>query len=178
MSLRRLPRYTLLFGAILLLTTLAAVFNGLSQRGLSTTEQQYVGTWTFLSPEKPTTRIVYHFDPHGQATEEHFYLTSATPDVPQLTMYGAWRVERDGQLVVEQSGGITGLANEASRQLRSMAGRPSSQFRILRRTYRLTAMDSDVLHFVVNRRGETGEYELVELTMTSVHGVQREPKFR
>src|SRR4051812_6801482 len=72
---------------------------------LSARERACVGSWAFISPDNAMTRIVYQFDPDRRVREEHYYLSSATPGVPRITMLGQWHVEPDGRLIVESAGG-------------------------------------------------------------------------
>ena len=137
----------LMAGSFLVVALLAGARFVAGGRSLTPTEQQVVGSWEFTELEQPTTRVVYHFEPDGRVVEEHYYQTSVTPGIPALTMHGAWRVESDGQLVVERIGGVDGLATEATRRLRSLAGQQQYQFPLLRRLYNLTSATPQRLIF-------------------------------
>jgi hypothetical protein len=146
-KLRRGLLLWLVVGSFCLVVLLAGAGFLAEGRTLTPTEQQVVGSWEFTEAERPTTRVVYHFEPDGRAVEEHYYLTSATPLIPALAMHGAWRVESDGQLVVERVGGANGLAMEATRRVRSLAGQQRYQFPLLRRLYKLTTATPERLIF-------------------------------
>jgi hypothetical protein len=145
------------------------------RRQLTDDEQKLIGAWCFSRPEDSNILHVYHFDPHGRAIEEHYYLTSATPTVPRLRMYGVWRLERDNRMVVERPGGIDGLIGEAARQVRVFRGDRQSDIPLLTRFYRLVGADASGLRFHTSRAAGSGKYEETELLMapfTSVPGIK------
>ena len=85
---------------------------------LNATETRCLGRWSFISPNDSTRLIVYQFDSRRRVREEHYYLTSATPTIPRTTMLGQWRVESDGQLIVEPSAGVDGMLDASSGKAR------------------------------------------------------------
>lgn len=73
---------------------------------LTPTELRCVGSWAYLSPDHAgKTCIVYHFADDRSVREEHYYLTSAWPDVPRITMRGKWSIDASGRIVVEPNDG-------------------------------------------------------------------------
>lgn len=110
---------------------------------LSATEVACVGSWTYLSPDSSSpTRIVYHFGSDRSVREEHFYLTSAYPDVPRITMRGQWRVDADGRMTVEPSTGISYVSDLLSKTLGDHFdnGKEGWARPILRRFYKITSV--------------------------------------
>lgn len=156
---------TLLLGGGAFLLLLGIAYWQAKPRELTPTEKSCVGSWCFTSADNPSTLIVYHFLANGRAVEEHYYLTSATPNVPRLTMHGVWRIEKDGRLLVERSSGIAGVFTEASRQMRSLRGDRRYEHRMLRRIYKFVSVDDGGLKVLDSRRVDSGEYEEVELVM-------------
>jgi hypothetical protein len=90
------------------------------QSPLTELESRCVGSWEFTSPDNSSTLIVYHFGKDRNVREEHYYLTSATPMVPRITMVGQWRVESDDRMVVERRGGLKGLGDSGSGLIRGV----------------------------------------------------------
>jgi hypothetical protein len=92
------------------------------QSPLTELEARCVGSWTFTSPDRSSTIIVYHFGKDRNVREEHYYVTSATPTVPRIKMVGQWRVESNGRMVVERRGGLKGLGDSGSGLIRNVLG--------------------------------------------------------
>jgi hypothetical protein len=168
---RRKKRWPLLLiGGLAFVLLLAIAYWLTSPRELTATEENCVGSWCFPSADNPSTLIVYHFLADGRAVEEHYYLTSATPTVPRLTMHGVWRIEKDGRLLVEPSKGIAGVITEASRQIRTLRGDQRSDHPLHRRIYKFVSADDSGLKVLASRRVDSGEYE--ELVMEEFRGVR------
>lgn len=75
---------------------------------LTPTEVRCVGSWAFISPDhRGKTCIVYHLASDRSVQEEHYYLTSAWPDVPRITARGKWGIDANGRMKVEPNGGIS-----------------------------------------------------------------------
>lgn len=141
-------RHRVLIGSVVVLLAIIALLTWqLGQpRSLSPLEQACVGRWSFpLDDEAKPVRKVYDLQADGQVREEHYYLSSATPEVPRLIMYGRWRVEPDRTLVVERAGGLSGLASEVTRRMRNLLGERQFQFPLLRRFYQVQQTGTDGL---------------------------------
>lgn len=141
-------RHRLLIGSVAVLLAVIALLTWqiAQQRSLSPLEQACVGRWIFPPDDDAKhLRKVYDLRADGQVREEHYYLSSATPDVPRLIMYGRWRVEPDRTLVVERAGGLSGLASEGTRRMRSLLGEKQFEFPLLRRFYKVQQTGTDGL---------------------------------
>jgi hypothetical protein len=141
---------------------LAAV-NPLRPSPLSEMELACVGTWTYLSPDHDApTRVVYYFHEDRRATEEHYYLTSATPQTPRIRFHGRWHVERDGRLLVEPSRGVRGAAVQASGAIREALGDSERWARpVLTRIYRVKATEKASLTVECQRSGKNESMQIV-----------------
>lgn len=133
------------FGLAALVATLAfCVLAYLAIRpqfsSLTKAESVIVGSWAYISPDhKGKTAIVYHFAADRRVREEHYYLTSAWPNVPRMTMVGKWSVDKDGRLTVEPDSGLSYVQNSMSGWLNEYFddGRQAWAKPILTRFYRI-----------------------------------------
>lgn len=141
---------------------------------LNAMETRCVGRWSFISPNDSTRLIVLHFDSRRQVREEYYYLDSATPTIPRTTMLGQWRVESDGQLIVEPSAGVGGMLDAASGKARAnLADDERLPKPVLRRSYWIIDATNQGLQVRGKRSGKTGQ---VEFTMEPFNGVAGIPK--
>ena len=123
---------------------------------LTPTEARCVGSWTYLSPDHAAkTRIVYRFGADRSVCEEHYYLTSAWPDVPRITMRGQWGVDASGRMTVEPSGGAAYLRDSLSGWLNEYLddGRQAWPRPVLRRIYGVKSASTQGIQFEANRSG-------------------------
>jgi hypothetical protein len=88
---------------VIVLGVVVFVARSFAGRTLREPERALVGTWTFLEPSRPDTRIVYRFYSNGRATEEHYCLKSASPTVPAIRTEGVWELDTDGTLIVDSA---------------------------------------------------------------------------
>lgn len=157
-------RHRLLLGSIAVLLAVIALLTWqiTQQRSLSPLEQACVGRWSFPPDDDAKhVRKVYDLRADGQVREEHYYLSSATSNVPRLIMYGRWRVEPDRTLVVERAGGMSGLASEVTRRMRTLLGERQFEFPLLRRFYKVQQTGTDGL--VVTASSQDGPKTLTLL---------------
>ncbi len=111
-----------------------------SKPELTPLERQCVGSWSFVSPDQPSTVIVYHFGESRRVIEEHYYSTSATPTVPRIIFLGEWRIDKNDRLIVEAPGGLFGLLATVGGKLRALIDSNRRTPRpILRRVYQVDA---------------------------------------
>lgn len=129
---------------------------------LSDKETACVGQWEFFSPDHAAaTLIVYDFRKDRRVREEHYYLTSATPTVPRITMLGAWHVDGD-RLIIERSRGVTGMLDQGRGWVRDSLGDSERWPRpVATRFYRVKATSSDALTVECQRSGGAGTVEVV-----------------
>lgn len=161
--MQRHRRWLFSLTILAVLSGLAAI-NPIRRTPLSELEAKCVGTWTYLSPDHSgVTRIVYHFHDDRRATEEHFYLTSATPKSPRITFHGTWSIDRDRRLVVEPSRGVRGATIRASGAIREALGDSERWARpVLTRFYQLKEAQAESLTVECQR---SGKQETVQLVM-------------
>jgi hypothetical protein len=159
--MQRQRRWLLSLASLAVLSGLAAI-NPLRRMPLSETESACVGTWTYLSPDRPAqTRIVYYFHDDRRATEEHYYLTSATPHTPRIRFHGRWHVEHD-RLLVEPSRGIRGATVSASGVIREALGDSERWARpVLSRIYRIKTTEPAALMVECQRSGKNETVQIV-----------------
>ncbi len=123
---------------------------------LTATESLVVGSWVYLSPDhKGKTSIVYHFAADRRVREEHYYLTSASPTVPRITMVGQWSVDNDGRLTVEPDSGLSYARDFMSGWLNEYFdnGRQAWAKPILTRFYHVTSVASTGIQVDCSRSG-------------------------
>ena len=159
---RLFRRFVIAVACVALVATGLMLLNRRGIAALSATERPCVGSWAFISPDNATTRVVYQFDPDRRVREEHFYLSSATPGVPRITMLGQWHVESDGRLIVEPAAGLTGLADKVkgiARDALDDEGRIPRP--ILRRFYRLQGTTANQLTVTAGVGGGKPPVEIV-----------------
>ena len=103
---------------------------------LTATEAACVGRWWYLDPDNANRLILFEFGDDRRAFEHHYYLSSATPELPRISMAGQWRVELDGQMVVEPSSGLTGIADFAASSIDEAIGTDANSLQpVLRQFY-------------------------------------------
>ena len=89
-------------------------------------------------------------------------------------MLGQWRVESDGQLIVEPSAGVDGMLDAASGKAReNLADEERLPKPVLRRFYWIKDATNQGLQVRASRSGKSGQ---VEFTMTPFSGVAGIPK--
>jgi hypothetical protein len=136
---------------------------------LTPAEQRSVGSWAYLSPDHAAkTRIVYHFAGDRSVREEHYYLTSAWPDVPRITMRGKWGIDATGRMIVEPNDGISYVRDSASGWLNEYFddGRQSWPRPALRRIYDVKSVTSKGILVETNRSGGGGRANVVMAPLT------------
>ena len=159
-----------LLGGVLIVVMVAGLCAVIERRPaqLSAMEKLCVGSWSHRVPGDDATLIVYHFEGNGRAREEHYYLTSATPDTPGVTLVGRWWVESDGQLVVEASGGLTGMLDVASGYARDVFSDDQRFARpMLRRFYWIDQATEKELRVHANASGRGRD----DFVMRPFHGM-------
>lgn len=154
-------RIILAAAAVGMVVLLAAVVYSGRRGPLTAQEQKCVGNWSFLASAPPNTEIVYYLAADGSACEEHYYLTSATPKIARLRMFGQWSVNRSGQLVIEGSEGVAGSVHEVARWTRELMGDQQSDFPMLRRIFKIQSVSGDAITVTANRSGGGGLEEIV-----------------
>jgi hypothetical protein len=136
---------------------------------LTPAELRCVGSWAYLSPDHAAkTRIVYHLAGDRSVREEHYYLTSAWPDVPRITMRGKWSIDSSGRMIVEPNDGISYVRDSVSGWLNEYFdnGRQSWPRPALRRIYDVKSVTSNGIHVETNRSGGGGRTRITMATLT------------
>ena len=123
---------------------------------LSVAESQCVGSWAFTEADDLDVQIVYHLHADRRAVEEHYYLSSASPQVPRLTFRGRWDVDSSGRLTVQPStrfhyagDALSGYIGSFIDNSRQAWARP-----VLTRFYRIEAARDDGLDLRASRDGK------------------------
>lgn len=134
----------------------------LGRKPLSESEAACVGSWEYLSPDHDgPTLIAYHFRADRRVREEHYYLTSATPTVPRITMLGKWEVDRD-RLIVDRSRGVQGAVDQTSGLVRDALGDSERWARpVLTRFYKIKETATNSLTVECQRSEGKGSVEIV-----------------
>ncbi len=148
----------------------------LGHKPLSPLEEACVGRWEFLSPDhQAPTLMVYHFQADRRVREEHYYLTSATPTVPRITMLGQWSVEGK-RLTVDRSRGVTGALDHTRGWIRDALGDSERWARpVLTRFYQVQATSADSLTVTCQRSGGKGTVEIVMKPFDPANIAQKVP---
>ncbi len=123
---------------------------------LTAAERLMVGSWTYISPDHAAkTMIVYHFAADRRVLEEHYYLTSASPTIPRISMAGKWNVDQDGRLTVEPDSGLWYARDSLSGWLNEYFddGRQAWVKPILTRFYRIKSANRHGIQVDCSRSG-------------------------
>jgi hypothetical protein len=123
---------------------------------LTGTESRCVGSWAYICPDAPTKRcVVYHFAADRRVREEHYYLSSAWPTVPRITMVGRWSIDKDGRMTVEPDQGISYVGHTMSGWLNEYFdnGRQAWERPILTRFYDVKSATNTGIHVECSRSG-------------------------
>ncbi len=164
---RRLPLGTVVAATFACVTAVALILQ--RPDPLTPAELRCVGSWAYLSPDHAAkTRIVYHLAADRSVQEEHYYLTSAWPDVPRITMRGKWSIDSSGRLIVEPNDGISYVRDSVSGWLNEYFdnGRQSWPRPALRRIYDVKSVTSTGIHVETNRSGGGGRTRINMATLT------------
>jgi hypothetical protein len=142
--------------AMLAVCVLTYLFTRPHFAALNATESLMVGSWAFVSLDhKGKTIIVYHFAADRRIREEHYYLTSASPNVPRISMVGKWRVDTHGRLTVEPNSGFPYVRDSMSGWLNEYFddGRQAWTQPILTRFYKVQSATSSGIQVDCNLSG-------------------------
>ena len=156
----KMRHYRLLVVVAVVVVLFAAYFELAPRfKVLSETERKCIGSWSFISPSHASeTRIVYHLSRNRRVREEHYYLNSAWPDVPRVTMVGQWDVNNDGKLVIKPNQGVSYARDIISGWLNEFFddGRQAWQRPVLRRYFDITDVSSNASVIELSRNGNGG----------------------
>ncbi len=148
----------------------------LGRTPLSPVETACLGQWEYLSPDHTApTLIVYHFRENRRVCEEHYYLTSATPTVPRITMLGQWYADGD-RLIVDRSRGAIGALDQSRGWVRDALGDSERWPRpVLTRFYQIKSTATDALTVQCQRSGGKGNVEIVMRPFDPANIAQKVP---
>jgi hypothetical protein len=165
-SKNRFGLWTILAGVIACVAVGITVFP--RPAPLTATEAGCVGSWAYMSPDNAgTTCIVYHFASDRSVREEHYYLNSAWPTVPRITMLGKWSIDANSRMTIEPRGGISYVRDSMSGWLNEYFddGREGWARPALTRFYDVQSVTNEAIQVEANR-GDGGRQQFLMLPFT------------